>query len=68
LRAATDIHVVLQTLMGWPVPRYAHHALITDATGRRLAKRDKAATLAGLRAAGVSAETVRAMAMGGATG
>ena len=65
LRAATDIHVVLQALMDWPRPRYAHHGLVTDARGKRLAKRDRAATLAGLRAAGVSAEAVRAMAMAG---
>ena len=38
--------------MGWPAPRYAHHALLTDADGRRLAKRDGAATLRALREAG----------------
>ena len=37
-------------------------ALLTDATGRRLAKRDRAATLRDLRAAGRSAAEVRAMA------
>ena len=36
--------------------------LLTDATGRRLAKRDRAATLADLRAQGVSAAEVRARA------
>jgi glutamyl-Q tRNA(Asp) synthetase len=59
LKPATHLHRLLQTLMGWPVPRYAHHALLTDASGRRLAKRDKAATLRDLRAQGVSAEEVR---------
>jgi glutamyl-Q tRNA(Asp) synthetase len=34
------------------VPLYHHHLLIADAQGRRLAKRNGAPTLAGLRAAG----------------
>lgn len=52
LRPATDLHRLLQALMGWPAPAYAHHALLRDASGRRLAKRDGAATLRDLRAAG----------------
>jgi len=62
LLAATHVHVLLQALMGWPTPRYAHHALLTDVTGRRLAKRDRAATLRDLRAAGHAPAAVRAMA------
>lgn len=62
LRAATDLHRLLQALMGWPEPAYAHHRLLTDASGRRLAKRDRAATLRDLRAAGVSPAEARAMA------
>lgn len=61
LRPATHIHRLLQALMGWPVPDYAHHRLLTDASGRRLAKRDRAATLRDLRASGVSAAAVRDM-------
>ncbi|KAA5610086.1 tRNA glutamyl-Q(34) synthetase GluQRS [Rhodovastum atsumiense] len=60
LRLATDLHRLLQALMGWPVPCYAHHHLLTDAAGRRLAKRDRAATLRELRADGVSPAQVRA--------
>jgi glutamyl-Q tRNA(Asp) synthetase len=60
LRAATDVHRLLQALMGWPAPRYAHHRLLTDEQGRRLAKRDRAATLRALRAAGTAAADVRA--------
>jgi glutamyl-Q tRNA(Asp) synthetase len=56
------VHVLLQALMGWPTPAYAHHALLTDASGKRLAKRDRAATLRDLRAAGRSAAEVRALA------
>jgi hypothetical protein len=57
LRFATDIHRLLQDLMGWPEPAYAHHRLLTDAGGRRLAKRDRAATLRQLRAEGGTART-----------
>jgi glutamyl-Q tRNA(Asp) synthetase len=58
LKPATDLHRLIQALMGWPVPAYAHHRLLTDDTGRRLAKRDKAVTLRSLRAEGVSARAV----------
>jgi glutamyl-Q tRNA(Asp) synthetase len=62
LMAATDVQRLLQALMGWPAPVYAHHRLLTDASGRRLAKRDHAATLRDLRARGVSPAAARAMA------
>jgi glutamyl-Q tRNA(Asp) synthetase len=58
LFAATHVHRLLQALLGLPTPRYHHHALIRDAEGRRLAKRDKAATLAGLRAAGAKPQEI----------
>jgi glutamyl-Q tRNA(Asp) synthetase len=58
LKPATHVHRLLQVLMGWPAPRYAHHRLLTDAAGRRLAKRDHALTLRELRASGVSAAEV----------
>ena len=53
LFGATDIHRLLQALLVLPTPRYHHHALVTDDSGRRPAKRNHAATLADLRAAGV---------------
>jgi len=59
LQQATHLHRLLQALMGWPTPVYAHHQLLTDAVGRRLAKRDKAVTLRELRAAGVRADEIR---------
>jgi glutamyl-Q tRNA(Asp) synthetase len=61
LLPATHIHRLLQALMGWPVPVYAHHRLLTDGAGRRLAKRDRAATLRDLRLSGVSVRAVRTM-------
>jgi glutamyl-Q tRNA(Asp) synthetase len=62
LFAATHVHRLLQALLELPVPRYRHHRLLTDETGRRLAKRDRAATLKALRAAGRTPAEVRAMA------
>jgi glutamyl-Q tRNA(Asp) synthetase len=52
LFAATDVHRLLQALLDLPTPVYRHHPLLTDAAGKRLAKRDGAPTLAALRAAG----------------
>ena len=62
LFAATDIHRLLQALLGYPTPRYRHHKLLTDASGKRFAKRDQAITLKGLRAIGKTPAEVRAMA------
>jgi glutamyl-Q tRNA(Asp) synthetase len=52
LEAATDVHRLLQRLLGLPTPRYHHHALICGPDGKRLAKRAGSASLADLRAAG----------------
>ena len=62
LKPATDLQRLLQVLLGWPEPAYAHHSLLTDAIGRRLAKRDRAATLRSLRDAGATPTAVRALA------
>jgi glutamyl-Q tRNA(Asp) synthetase len=62
LKPATELHRLLQALVGWPAPVYRHHALLAGADGRRLAKREGARSLRELRAAGWSAEEVRAMA------
>jgi glutamyl-Q tRNA(Asp) synthetase len=62
LFAATHVHRLLQALLDLPVPRYRHHRLLTDESGRRLAKRNRAATLKALREAGRTPAEVRAMA------
>ena len=62
LRPATDLHRLLQALMGWRAPAYRHHPLLAGPDGRRLAKRDGAVALREMRAAGVEAAAVRAMA------
>ncbi|NLT70158.1 MAG: tRNA glutamyl-Q(34) synthetase GluQRS [Verrucomicrobiaceae bacterium] len=51
---ATHLHRLLQALLGYPVPTYHHHPLLTDPEGRRLAKRDRAITLRSLRESGIS--------------
>lgn len=52
LAAATDVHRLLQALLGLPPPHYHHHPLLADRGGRRLAKRSGAPALAELRAGG----------------
>jgi glutamyl-Q tRNA(Asp) synthetase len=59
LFAATPVHRLLQALLALPTPRYRHHPLLTDSTGRRLAKRNRALTI---RAAGMTADEVLAAA------
>jgi len=61
LASSTHLHRLLQKLLGLPTPAYYHHALICDAAGNRLAKRDDARSLATLRAAGKSPLEVFAM-------
>jgi len=59
LLEATHLHRLLQELLGLPVPEWQHHRLITDESGKRLAKRDDARSLRSLRAAGWTPEQVR---------
>jgi glutamyl-Q tRNA(Asp) synthetase len=59
LLPATHLHRVLQELLELPVPLWKHHRLITDETGKRLAKRDDARSLKTLRAQGWTPERVR---------
>jgi len=62
LKPATHIHRLLQELLGFPVPRYAHHGLLRDGAGRRLAKRDLAPPVRELRAQGLTPREVRRLA------
>ncbi len=54
LARATHVHRVLQALLDLPTPRYRHHALVTEAGGRRLSKRDRALTIRSMRETGIS--------------
>jgi glutamyl-Q tRNA(Asp) synthetase len=59
LHAATDLHVLLQELLGLPSPVYAHHGLIRDAGDEKLSKSKGSPSLRSLREAGWSATDVR---------
>lgn len=59
LEAATDLHVLLQRLLGLPTPLYHHHGLIFDETGDKLSKSRRSEALADLRARGVTAAEIR---------
>ncbi|MGK0490045.1 MAG: glutamyl-Q tRNA(Asp) synthetase [Sphingomonas echinoides] len=52
LFAATDVHRLLQALLGLPTPLYHHHALLVGPDGQRLAKRNDAPTLESVRLRG----------------
>jgi len=62
LFGATHVHRLLQALLDLPTPRYWHHRLLTDAGGKRYAKRDRSLTLRALREAGKTPAEVREMA------
>ena len=62
LLPSTDVHRLLQELLGLTVPDYHHHPMLKNEAGERLAKRDNALTLRVLREAGKTAAEVRAMA------
>jgi glutamyl-Q tRNA(Asp) synthetase len=62
LLPATPIHRVLQALLDVPVPDWAHHRLLDDDQGKRLAKRDGAVSIRAYREAGYRAAQVRALA------
>ncbi len=59
LEAATDIHMLLQMLLGLPTPTYTFHRLITDAGNLKLSKSRGSPSLKDLRKAGVSPSDIR---------
>ncbi len=62
LFAATDLHRLLQHLLGLPAPVYHHHRLILGEDGRKLSKSAGATALAALRESGASPSDIRALA------
>jgi glutamyl-Q tRNA(Asp) synthetase len=57
---STDVHRLLQALLGLPQPRYYHHRLVLGADGRKLSKSTLAMALREIRARGVSPAEIRA--------
>jgi glutamyl-Q tRNA(Asp) synthetase len=51
---STHVHGLLQKILGYETPRYAHHKLLTDASGRRFAKRDRDMTIRAMRESGMT--------------
>lgn len=60
LFAASHVQRLLQALLGFPAPTYAHHRLILDESGRKFAKRDRSLTLRALRESGETPVDIRA--------
>jgi glutamyl-Q tRNA(Asp) synthetase len=56
---ATDLHRLLQVLLGLPAPTYHHHRLITDDAGRKLAKSARDTSLRALRESGCTPADIR---------
>lgn len=54
----TPVHVLIQTLMGWPVPRYHHHGLVMDTAMKKMSKRSGSQTIRSLRESGLTPEQV----------
>ncbi|RYE09213.1 MAG: tRNA glutamyl-Q(34) synthetase GluQRS [Hyphomicrobiales bacterium] len=59
MEPSTDIHVLLQMLLGLAQPLYTFHRLILDAEGKKLSKSKGSPTLRSLRQDGWSAEAIR---------
>lgn len=59
LMASTDLHVLLQALLGVEGPAYHHHALILGPDGTKLAKSRGSESLGDLRARGVTPADIR---------
>lgn len=59
LEAATDVHVLLQFLLGLPSPIYTFHKLIRDETGDKLSKSLQSASLASLREQGWTPQDIK---------
>jgi glutamyl-tRNA synthetase len=60
LLVSTFRQLLLYRALNLPPPAFFHTALLTDSTGRRLAKRDAALSLRALRASGVTPAELRA--------
>jgi glutamyl-Q tRNA(Asp) synthetase len=60
LIASTDVHRLLQALLGLATPLYRHHTLVCGPDGKRLAKRDAAASLKALRDGGLDGPALAA--------
>ena len=59
LVTSTFRQILLLRALGYPIPAYFHCQLVTDKSGKRLAKRDDSVAIRTLREQGYSADVVR---------
>ena len=59
----TAVQIQLAAVLGQPAPRFAHHNLLTTASGEGLSKRSGALSIGGLRDDGVEALAVASLAV-----
>ncbi|KKB78340.1 glutamyl-Q tRNA(Asp) ligase [Devosia soli] len=59
MEAATDIHVLLQMVLGYSTPNYYFHRLLLGDDGQKLSKSKNSQTLADLRSEGWTPDDVR---------
>ena len=59
LLKCTARQLLLYNALGWPPPAYYHCPLVTDDSGRRLAKRDRSRSLRAMRQSGVKPKDIR---------
>ena len=59
LRLATHIHRLLQELLGYDVPEYRFHSLLSGKDGRQYSKRNNSITLRTLRDSGYTPTNIR---------
>lgn len=60
---STHVHRLLQALLGLDTPEWHHTPMLTDAAGKRLAKRDNPLTLREMRRNGVKGDAIWALAI-----
>jgi tRNA synthetases class I (E and Q), catalytic domain len=60
LLPSTELQVAIARALGAEPPEYIHHGLLVGDDGRKLSKRERAASVAGLRELGIPQEAVRA--------
>jgi len=59
LYKSTDIHVLLQFLLGLPSPFYCHHKLVRDESAEKLSKSAGARSLKAMRLTGITPDDIR---------
>jgi glutamyl/glutaminyl-tRNA synthetase len=60
LLPSTELQQEIARALGTEPPEYVHHGLLVGEDGRKLSKRERAASVAGLRELGIPPEAVRA--------